>query len=214
MDQNFQTSFIPKKPMIEKRPTPLKSVNYLTIISVFIFFTMIIATGVLYFYNGIITKNIVKMKNDLNLAQNRFEPSKIVQLQVLDKRLRASSEILSKHIAISPIFEALQALTMKNVSYTKFSYNLDNSKGEKITIKMKGIAVGYKSIALQSDLFTKNKYLIDPVFSNLLLDDKGNVVFDLEFLVDPNFVDYKKVLKTKSENFSNTPSIDSGIITN
>ena len=210
MDQNFQTSFIPKKPVIEKRPTPLKSVNYLTIISVFIFFTVIISTGALYFYNGVLTKNIVKMKNDLNLAQNRFELSKIVQLQVLDKRLRAASEILSKHIAISPIFEALQSITMKSISYTKFSYNLDNSKGEKIVIKMKGVAVGYSSIALQSDLFTKNKYLINPVFSNLLLDNKGNVLFDLEFSVDPNFVDYKKVLKTTSENFPGIPSVNNG----
>jgi len=215
MDQNFQTSFIPKKPMIEKRPVSPQSVNYLTVLSVFIFFTMIIATGALYFYNGVLTKDIAKMKNNLNLAQNRFEPSKIVQLQVLDKRLRASSEILSKHIAISPIFEALQSITMKNVSYTKFSYNFNDNKGENIIIKMKGIAVGYQSIALQSDLFTKNKNLINPVFSNLLLDDKGNVVFDLEFSVDPNFVDYKKMLETRSENSSNNiPSINNGGIPN
>lgn len=196
MEQNFQTSFIPKKPMIEERAKAPRSVSLLTIISIFIFFTVVIVTGALYFYNKILVKDITKMETDLNLAKNRFEPSKIVQLQVLNKRLKASNEILSKHIAISPIFEALQKITMKTVSYTKFSYELGEEKNAKINIKMNGIAKGYKSVALQSDLFTKNKNLVDPVFSNLSLDDEGNVIFELNFSVDPNFVDYKKVLET------------------
>ena len=199
MEQNFQTSFIPKKPMIEERTITSRPISFLTVVSVVIFFTVIIATGALYFYDRILVKNIIKMENDLNLAKNRFEPSKIIQLQVLDKRLRASSEILSKHIAISPIFEALQSITLKTVSYTKFSYDFDDSKNAKIKVKMNGVAVGYRSVAFQSDLFAKNKYLIDPVFSNLLLDDKGNVLFDLEFSVDPTFVDYKKMLETTNE---------------
>jgi len=199
MEQNFQTSFIPKKPMIEERTIASRPISFLTVVSVVIFFTVIIATGALYFYDKVLAKNITKMENDLNLAKNRFEPSKIIQLQVLDKRLRASSEILSKHIAISPIFEALQSITLKTVSYTKFSYDFDDSKNAKIKVKMNGIAIGYRSVAFQSDLFAKNKYLIDPVFSNLLLDDKGNVLFDLEFSVDPTFVDYKKMLETTNE---------------
>jgi hypothetical protein len=59
---------------------------------------------------------------------------------------------------------------------------------------MSGQAIGYRSIALQADLFTKNKNLIDPVFSNLSLNEKGNVIFDLEFYVDPNFINYKQTL--------------------
>lgn len=197
MDQNFQTSFIPKKPMInEPISVSRPPVGLLTIIAVFIFFSLVIGTGALYFYNDYLKKDIIKMENDLSLARNRFEPSKIIQLQVLDKRLSASNEILSKHIAISPIFKTLQDITMKTISYTKFSYDFSNSKSSKIVVKMNGIAMGYRSIALQSDLFSKNKYLIDPVFSNLSLDDKGNVLFELEFSVDPNFVDYKKVLET------------------
>lgn len=208
MEQNFQTSFIPKKPIIAERAVASRPIGLLTIISIFIFFTMVIATGVLYFYDGLLKKNIVTMENDLSLAKNRFEPSKIIQLQVLDKRLRASNDILSKHIAISPIFQALQAITMKTVSYNKFSYDFDDSGNGKITIKMNGIAVGYKSIALQADLFTENKYFIDPIFSNLSLDDKGNVLFELQFSVDPDFIDYKKVLKTASENSPILPPVN------
>lgn len=200
MESNFQTSFIPKKPMIAERTVSARPVGLLTLISIFLFFSVIIASLGLYFYDGFLKKNIVAMENDLNLAKDRFEPSKIIELQVLDKRLIASSEILSKHIAISPIFKALQDITMKTVSYTKFSYDFNQSKNSRVEIKMSGVAVGYKSIALQSDLFTENKYFIDPVFSNLSLDDKGNVIFDLDFSVDPNLIDYEKLIKTSEEN--------------
>jgi hypothetical protein len=201
MDQNFQTSFIPKKPMIEQRATPSRRVGLLTVIAFFIFFSVIWASGGLYFWKKNLTTSIAKMNNDLNLSKNRFESSKITELQNLDKRLRASSEILSKHVTIPPIFDVLQAVTMKSVRYTNFSYDIDE-KNSKVTVRMKGQAVGYRSIALQADLFTKNKHLIDPIFSNLSLDEKGNVLFDLDFSVDPTFVNYKQVLANQSTNVS------------
>ena len=107
MEQDFQTSFIPKKPMIEERAVATRPVGLLTVLSIFIFFAVILVSGGLYFYKGILTTNITQMENDLNLAKGRFESSKITQLQVLDKRLSSSNEILGSHIAISPIFEIL-----------------------------------------------------------------------------------------------------------
>lgn len=209
MEQNFQTSFIPKKPMIE-HATAKRPVGLLLVISIFIFLAMVLVSGGAYFYKDFLTKKIAKMENDLNLAKNRFEPSKISQLKLLDKRLHSSNEVLSKHIIVSPIFQALQALTMKTIRYTKFNYDL---AGNKITVKMSGQAVGYRSVALQADLFAKNKNLIDSVFSNLSLDEKGNVLFDLEFSVDPSFVDYKQAFKTKENGSSGVNEMsDTGIL--
>ncbi|MFA5778137.1 MAG: hypothetical protein WC870_01450 [Candidatus Paceibacterota bacterium] len=201
MDQNFQTSFIPKKPIIKEREVSSRPVGILLIISFFVLFTVILTTGGLYFYKGIVVKQKTQKEIDLNLAKNRFEPSKITELQVLDKRLRASDEIFSKHISITPVFKALEQLTMKEVRYTKFSYSLGTEKNTTIDIKMSGIAIGYRAVALQSDLFsTKDigKNFIDPIFSNLTLDNSGNVLFDLNFSVDPNFVNYKQTLLTQN----------------
>lgn len=194
MEQNFQTSFIPKKPLTAERAERARPVSFFMVISIFVLFSVLIASVGLYFYKGMISKNILQMENNLNLAKNRFEPAKIAELQALDKRLRASGEILSKHIAITPIFSALQDITMKTVRYTDFSYVLESEPTERVMVKMTGVAVGYRSVALQSDLFTQNKNLIDPVFSNLTLDDRGNVRFDLEFSVPPSFVDYEQTL--------------------
>jgi len=198
MEPNFQTSFIPKKPIVHERTAYARPVSFILVASIFILFVVLLATGGLYFYQGIMTKNIANLGNTLTLAQNRFESSEITKLQVLDKRLRASSEVLSKHIAITPIFNALEQLTMKTVRFTKFSYNLGTDKNATVDIQMSGIAIGYSSIALQSDLLATNKNLIDPVFSNLTLDNSGNVVFDLRFSVNPSFVNYKQTLLTQS----------------
>ncbi len=181
--------------MVAEHIATTRSVGVFTVIAIFILFTVLLATGALYFYKGVLAKNITQMETDLNLAKNRFEPSKITELQVLDKRLNASSEVLSNHTAITPIFQALSLITMKTVRYTKFSYDFGTEKNAKAVVKISGLAVGYRSVALQSDLFAKNKDLIDPVFSNLTLDDKGNVLFNLEFSVDPSFINYKKTLE-------------------
>ncbi|KKR79483.1 MAG: hypothetical protein UU24_C0007G0010 [Candidatus Nomurabacteria bacterium GW2011_GWA2_40_9] len=201
MEQNFQTSFIPKKPIVREAPSA-RPVGFLTIISIVIFFTMVISSGGIYFYKASLVSNIAKMEEQLNIAKNRFEPTKITQLQLLDKRLHASNEILASHIAVSPIFKVLSAITMKTVRYTNFSYEMGATPKDRVSVKLTGQAVGYRSVALQSDLFTKNKNLIDPVFSDLALDDKGNVIFNLEFSVDPSFVDYKQNLLTQNENDS------------
>jgi hypothetical protein len=60
------------------------------------------------------------------------------------------------------------------------------------------VAVGYRSMALQSDLFAQNKTFINPIFSNLTLDQSGDVLFDLDFSVDPSFLNYKQMLLTQS----------------
>ena len=204
MEPNFQTSFIPKKPIVAERAVRTASVGILTIISFFVLFAVLLATGGLYFYKGIVAKNIAEMEKSLDLAKNDFEPSKITELQLLDRRLIASTDILSHHLAISPVFQALSAITMKTVRFTKFSYAFADDKNaneSKVIIQLSGQAVGYRSIALQSDLFTtrdEGKNFIDPVFSNLTLDDRGNVLFDLEFSVLPAFVDYKTMLLTQS----------------
>lgn len=203
MEPNFQTSFIPKKPMVNDRTIASHPVGLFTILSIFILLTMLVVSGGLYFYKTILTKNISQMENDLNLAKSRFEPAKITQLKVLDQRLRASNEILASHIAISPIFTVLQDVTMKSVRFNKFSYTLNTDKEPRVVVKMSGQALGYRSVALQSDLFTQNSYFRDPVFSNLSLDDKGNVLFDLSFSVDPVFIDYRQTLKTQGVDNNN-----------
>lgn len=198
MDQNFQTSFIPKKPIIKERTTYAEPVGILLVASLIVLFTVLISTAGFYFYKISLSKNIADMKETLISSKNRLELDKIAEMQILDKRLNASSEILSKHVTVAPIFDALEKVTMKTVRYTRFSYSFSGDKGNTVDIKMTGIATGYGAVALQSDLFAANRNFIEPIFSNLTLDTKGNVMFNLDFSVDPSFVNYKQSLLIQS----------------
>ena len=90
MEPNFQTSFIPKKPIVKERAAPSRPVGFLLVAAIVILFAVLLLTGGLYFYKTVLVKDIAGMQNTLTLAQSRFEPSKISELQILDKRLIAA----------------------------------------------------------------------------------------------------------------------------
>lgn len=200
MDKEFQTSFIPKKPIVEERVSTRRPVGLLNFIVTIIFIGSIVAAGGAYAYELSLKKSVSDMDAQLVLAREHFDDAAITEMQNLDKRLHASDQILSSHIMISPIFMALQSLTLKTVSFTRFDYKINTDTGKtKVEITMSGKATSYEAIALQSDSLAQNKYIKDPVFSNLNLDEKGRVTFDLSFIVDPTFINYKDTLNREGE---------------
>ncbi len=140
MDQNFQTSFIPKKPLAEERVVRTRSVNIFNLLAGAIFFCAIIVAGGTYFYKYTLTKSVADKKTQLEAISGRFEPATIVDLKNLDKRLRSANEILANHVIISPIFESLQDQTLKSIGYTKFDYKILKDKTTNVVVTMSGKA--------------------------------------------------------------------------
>ena len=204
MEQNFETSFIPKKPVVNQEKKVKQPIGLFTVIAILAFATVALSYGGLYFYKKNLADQIVEKSEQIRLAEGSFETSRIYELQVLGRRLSAAREILDKHIAVTPIFQELSLITRKRVAYLDFNYEFKLEEGGDIVIKMKGIADGYSEVALQADLFDQNENFKEPIFSNLALDERGSVLFDLEFVVDPVFVDYRQMIQTRSDDFLNT----------
>ena len=196
MDLNTpQTSFIPKQPVHEETAISSRSFSVVNFIAIVIFFGSLVAAGGLYFYKGILEANIVEMNISLTKAKAAFEPGLIADLQVLDKRLNSSKTILSNHISISPIFRSIEALTLKSVRFSKFSYETSKGNAKELIVTMSGQTSGqggYRSIDLESNKLAEHKYFHDIIFSNLSLTQTGGVSFDLAFSVDPNFINFQK----------------------
>lgn len=192
----FQTSFIPKKALTEERPVRTRPVSLFLFLATILFIASIASAGFVYFTKAGLERGVAGMRSDLDAASAAFEGDFIADLQELDRRIAASKQILDNHISISPIFESLQTLTLKSVQFTKFEYKITGTGASAmIDVKMSGKTDEYESLALQSDALTKNKYFKDPIFSNLNIDEKGNVLFDLTFKVDPNLVLYGEAAK-------------------
>lgn len=194
MENSFQTSFIPKKPIIENglssgggrrdRTTSISMVFSLSLLII-----MAASTGGLYFYKGYLQKNKEQLSSSLFKVRDSFDKDTITELEMYDKRTTVAKVILDRHIVMSPVFEVINELTLSSVQYTKFS---QERKEDVFSVRMSGVARDYKSIALQADVFNtgKGQMFKDLIFSNLTKNKNNYVTFDLEFTVDPALLSY------------------------
>jgi len=190
MEPKFQTSFIPKKSLYDSTSTRPKAsrMSLLTLLAVIVFLLSLALAGGAFVYGKFTSINIDRKAKELEEAKAAFNPELINELSRLSKKMSVAEDLLNSHISASEIFEALSAATLKSVKFEDFTYNYTP---EKITLSMRGESGGFSSIALQSDLFGKSKVIKKPVFSNLNLDEKGNVEFLFTAEVDPAMILYK-----------------------
>ncbi len=191
MDSNFQTTFIPKKPI---NTEPVHVSRPVGLLSVIAFIILLITAGLgigLFFYQQYLTDNTTKLEASILRAEKSFEPNLITELQMLDKRLMVSDALITKHTALSPFFTLLESTTLRSVRFAKFDF-IASADGLP-TIHMTGEADGYRAIAQQSDVFGEHAAVRDHIFSNFILTPKGKVSFDLLFRVSPDLLKFKQV---------------------
>lgn len=187
------TSFIPKKSLT----APVRKARGSSI-GVFFLFTLVIFIGAIalavgvFLYQQFIIKSIEQKSASLARASAAFEPSIIQEISRLDIRINSAKEILSDHKAISSFFGLLEALTLESVRFENLEYRTD--EGGKTNISMRGRARNFSSVALQSDIFGQNKFIQEPIFSDLNLDKKGGVVFSFSAFIDPRLISYENTI--------------------
>ena len=194
MDKNFQTSFIPKKPIIETTIKEKVSLGIFGFIGIVIFVISAGLAGGVYFYEQNLANQLHTKESQLNNARNILESPLIGEAKILGRRIADAKDILANHIVVSPIFQTLQLNTLKSLQFNHFAYTMPTEPADptgKISVQMTGVARDYTSIALESDQLSKNKDIQNPLFSGLALDAKsGNVTFNLDFTVTPEFVNF------------------------
>lgn len=207
MENSFQTSFIPKKPITSSNTSVSgkEPINFFSLIITLILIISILASGGLYFYKLYLNKQKDSLSSSLSLSRDSFEKDTIEELELFNRRTEAANKILSSHIVLSPLFSLLGEITIPQVQYTRFEEQIDD-KGV-IVVNISGIASDYRSIALQADIFNsaKGRYFKNILFSNLTKDKNNNVSFNLKFNVDPELLSYEKSNLAESS----TPSNDS-----
>lgn len=205
MENSFQTSFIPKKPIVPApSAAPLSTPHtksIFSILSVGLLILVGVTAGGLFLYKNYLTNQKEVLSQSLVRARDSFERDTILELETFDKRMSASKKILTSHIVLSPLFTLVGELTIPSIQYTKFEHQMTD-KGL-FYVKMTGTARDYKSIATQSEIFnsSKGRYLKSVVFSNLTTTEvkekdtkKTSIGFNVEFIVDPVLLSYEKNL--------------------
>lgn len=177
--------------MAKGMPKNTHRFSVLSIVAVSVFSIAVILAIVVFIYQRSLVRDINTMNAKLVSARTAFEQGFIDELIKLDRRISAASEVLSSHTVTTPIFSLLENDTIQGVSFSDFSYALDEKKQP--SISMKGQAVNFLAIASQSDVFSADKKIINPLFSGLNLDDKGTANFAFKSGLDsPSFL-YKSI---------------------
>lgn len=196
MDTKFQTSFIPKKAMAPGSVDRPKSVSIALLISIIIFVITLAAAGAVFGYKRVLVQRIDTMNKKLAEAKNSFEPEFVEKLNRLNKRIESAKRIIDAHTAVSPILDMLENDTLATVKFDTFSYEMKDTGQSSVV--MSGQAKTYSSIALQSDIFGRNeypeRYIKNPVFSDLNPDQSGNIIFKFNASLDGALVSYKNAV--------------------
>ncbi len=207
MENSFQTSFIPKKPVTANYSSnnvrPPTSI--FTALAFILLIIVVASAGGLFLYKNYLTKQKEILSSSLELVKNSFEKDTLDELELYDKRVSAAKNVLSKHIVLSPLFALLGSLTLPSIQYTNFS---EQSSSQGFSVKLSGSSLDYKSIALQADAFNsaKGRLFKNVVFSDINKLKNNNVNFNIEFIVDPILLSYEKNLSLEQAQSSKSKS--------
>lgn len=197
MESKISTSFIPKK-TLNTAPKRDKgsSIGVVFLITLIIFISVVALAISTFLYQQFLFQDIDRKKSSLERARAAFDPNLIQELSRLDDRIEASNIILDNHQTVSSLFGLLENITLKSISFDNFNYKTDEAG--RVSIVMNGKASSFSSVALQSDVFSDSKFIEEPIFSNLNLDNKGNVIFNFAAFVNPKLVLYKNFIPTST----------------
>lgn len=184
----INTSFIPKKTVSSNKKGEAKSVDLILLLSVLVFAVAIVASVGVFIYKNYLDNKIGESKIMLEREKNNFDITSIEKLSRLDQRLMVAEELLNNHVDLIPFFQLLQENTLKNVQFETFNFS---ANGEGVEVLMKGVARSYSTVALQSDVFGEIPHIHNPIFSDLDVNNKGDITFNFSASIDGNFLLYK-----------------------
>jgi len=217
MDPKFQTSFIPRRPMMPGGMAAAQkksSFNLFGVVSGVVFFITLALSAGSFAYEKILMNENEQKKSEIKAEISNFDPELVSELTTLKARLDTAVELLRNHIALTEFFTMLEENTVSTIEFSSFSFR-GNTKGD-LEIELKGMSPSFNDLVLQSDTFLAESDLKDVRFSGFNVDDEGDVAFTVSATLDPRLVSYEKVVSglavsaPSAESSSQTPSSGDG----
>lgn len=192
MEPKFQSSFIPKGPvssasMATQNYAVRKPKSILGFLAMLIFVFSLLGAAAVLGYKFYLSYSIKTLAAEVEAGKAAIEEETVQEIMRLNNRMLSAETLIDKHLIITPFLDFLEKSTLRTVRFREFSYIAENSA---LRLNMKGEARSYSSLAQQAELFKKSKDIKNPTFSDISLDDKGNVTFTVSLELDRNFLSY------------------------
>ena len=205
METKFQTSFIPKRPLVSDTTTKVRKsggTSVFMFIGTLIFIASLAGAVFSVIWKGVLLQAQESYKVKLVESEKRFNTNLIEELKKANTKIDLGKQLLKNHLAVSEIFGIVSRLTIEGVQFTSFDFSSPAKDSEGLKVSMRGVGESFSAIAFQSDVFGQsqkygnNKILKNPVLSDLNLDAKGNVAFTFSTTINPADIAYDKILNS------------------
>ena len=208
METKFQTSFIPKKPLVTDtsvHSSHAGGTSVLMVIAVLLFIASLAGATFTFVWKNVLIKSQENYKIQLADSEKRFNTSLIEDLKRANTKIDLGKQLINNHLAVSEIFSIISKLTIAGVRFSSFDFSSPTKDSDGIKVSMKGTGNSFSAIAFQSDVFGQsqkygsNKVLKNPALSDLSLDQNGNVGFTFTTTINPADLSYSKILTSALE---------------
>jgi hypothetical protein len=203
METRFQTSFIPKKPIVSagtgaRLPREHRSVSFFMTGAAFLFIISLAAAGGAYAWKQILLNSQEDYKVQLADREKQFNIDLIEQLKQENVKIDLAKSLLANHLAISQIFHIISQLTIQSVRFLSLDVTAPTTQSSSgLNISLNGVGTSFESVAFQSDVLGQleqyglRKVVKNPILSNPALNGDGTVSFGFTATIDPSSVSYE-----------------------
>jgi hypothetical protein len=196
MEPKFQTSFIPKKPVVATAGSSVEVIhetNPLSIIAGIVFIVSILVSGGLFGYKIMLNNAIEQAGLDLDSARSTFQLDKIQEMLDANSRITSAKELLESHIVSSEILYLMHDLTVKQMQLKELVYK-DQGKTGLVTIQ--GSASSYNALAQQGRIFDENEFIRDERFFDFNPGENGLIDASFAGVIDPSLISFKNKIES------------------
>ncbi len=209
--QQFQTSFIPKKPLVTENPgTPTREpVSIFLILSILVFLCAVGSVAGVYVWEKTVRAQQESYKQVLAENRKSFGEEQLELFQRLNTKINLAQDYLKNHLTPRALFNILSAVTLENIRYTGFNFTPPEKKGDPILITMSGQGASFQAVAYQSDVLGRQAGIKNPILADFAVDDKGFVSFSFAGQIDSSDILYRSRFGASDAQNSNSVQTNS-----
>ncbi len=203
MEVKMQTSFIPKRPIVES-PTRGSGISLFLLLAIIVFIVSIAMAVGVWLWQQSLTQKIEKDITDLDAAKKSYVDGSIEDLIRFNDRIEVSKTLLTNHLAVSHVFTLLEKNILRNIRLKTLKLSTGNASTglagagtKEIKIDLSGTAVDYDALSKQSDVLGTGEirdFVLHPVVSDFNPTVEGGVAFNFSAAINPALLSYEKGL--------------------
>jgi hypothetical protein len=177
LSPGIPTSFVPRQATSDQRRPRTAGHNLFLVIAMFIFGLSIIAAIGTYAYDRYLTHALQVKAEDLANAQKDVNQDQVENFVRLRDRLTYGQDLLNNHVALSQVFDVLEAQTLASVRFSTLDLTVADDHTAHIDIT--GTAKNFNALAAQSNAFAAEKGIRRAIFSGIVVNANKTVNFKL-----------------------------------